>query len=321
MASASIVPDKFDSGDFIGWLRDFNCCATANNWKDDDKLRKLPAFLKGPAAAHFYCLSDEQKESFAELSKNLTAALCPKIDREKYYTEFECRRLRPNEDPSLLLWNLEDLLRKADPELSKEAKTALLERQLIKCLPHDVRLRLLESNPTPSLKDMRDFVQRYRAVHHHNDEPSTAFASRDSRGVAPFDQLSSQQEDIKSLTAAIAALSHDQQEIKAVLQAQPQQQQTNSRWRPRPRRAQTGRCFNCNQVGHFANSCPWDPHCSVCRGWGHSKDQCPNPYLNVSSSSSSLTLFNVGFDLVQGTNLLQLKLNNYKNNFYTIIIL
>ena len=39
------------------------------------------------------------------------------------------------------------------------------------------------------------------------------------------------------------------------------------------------RCFNCNQVGHFAANCPWDPHCSLCRGWGHTKTQCANNYL------------------------------------------
>ena len=39
----SVIPEKFESGDFVAWLRNFECCATANNWSDADKLKKLPA--------------------------------------------------------------------------------------------------------------------------------------------------------------------------------------------------------------------------------------------------------------------------------------
>ena len=84
---------------------------------------------------------------------------------EKFYSAFHHRKLRPDEDPSLLLWDLEDLLAKADPDLPDEAHTALLERQFMKSLPPTVRLRLLESNPTPSLADMCAFNQHYHAVH------------------------------------------------------------------------------------------------------------------------------------------------------------
>ena len=54
--------------------------------------------------------------------------------------------------------------------LPPEARTALLERQFMKSLPQTIRLRLLESNPTPSLPDMRAFIQRYHAVHHLRDD-------------------------------------------------------------------------------------------------------------------------------------------------------
>eukprot|EP00794_Sanderia_malayensis_P019333 gene19333-biopygen16220 len=144
--SVSIIPEKFESGDFVAWLRNFECCASANGWKDEDKLKKLPAFLKGPAAAHFHGLVAEQKESYATLLAHLKKALCPVVNRELFYAEFDCRKLRPTEDPNLLLWDFEDLLRKAEPDLSDDARAALLARQFMKSLPHDIRLRLLEGN-------------------------------------------------------------------------------------------------------------------------------------------------------------------------------
>ena len=34
---ATFIPERFHSGDFAGWLRDFDCCATANGWSTEDK--------------------------------------------------------------------------------------------------------------------------------------------------------------------------------------------------------------------------------------------------------------------------------------------
>ena len=130
-------------GDFHAWLRTFECCATANKWSTEDKLTKLPVFLRGPTAAHFHGLTKAQKESYAKLIKHLKDALCPHVDRENFYSAFYHRKLQPDEDPSLLLWDLEDLLSKTDPDLSAEARTVLLERQLMKSLPLTIRLRLL----------------------------------------------------------------------------------------------------------------------------------------------------------------------------------
>ena len=188
MASFALLPDKCDTGDFPAWLRNFECCATANKWSAEDKLIKLPAFLRGPAAAHFHSLGDEQRQSYAALTQHLKDALCPRVDREKLYSTFDHRMLRPDKDPSLLLWDLEDLLSKADPDLSAEACTALLECLFIKSLPPALRLRLLEYKPMPSLSDMRAFIQCYHAVHHLRDD-SAYMATVDAPAPALRDEL------------------------------------------------------------------------------------------------------------------------------------
>ncbi len=106
------------------WLREFDACALANNWKDEDKIKKLPAFLRGRAATHFYAIPAGERETYDAATKKLKEALCPAVERENYYVKFEARKLRVGEDPSIYKWELEQLLEKADPTLAEEAKSA-----------------------------------------------------------------------------------------------------------------------------------------------------------------------------------------------------
>ena len=76
LGMATTLPEKFDHGDFPAWLRQFECCASANKWADEDKTFKLPAFLRGVAAMHFQALSDAEKDSYAHLIENLIENHC-----------------------------------------------------------------------------------------------------------------------------------------------------------------------------------------------------------------------------------------------------
>ena len=74
--------------------------------------------------------------------------------RKKFYSKFKNRPPRSGEDLAVYKWELEILLAKADPELSNDAKTALIQRQFMKGLPDTIKHRLLEHNPTPNLEEM-----------------------------------------------------------------------------------------------------------------------------------------------------------------------
>ena len=162
--SITVVPEKFECGDFLRWPRDFECCASAKGWDAEKKLTVLPPFLQGQASSYFYVLKDDEKDSYTHLTSALRKCFCPKVTREQHYHEFEQRVLRPNEDPSLFLWDLHQLLDRTDPDLTEDAKTALLSRQFMKGLPSTLRLRLLESNPTPTLAKMAEFAHHFRAT-------------------------------------------------------------------------------------------------------------------------------------------------------------
>ena len=81
-----------------------------------------------------------------------------------YYSQFESRLLRLGEEPAVYKWELEQALEKADPSLDKPAKEALLARQFIKGLPNEMKIKLLQDDPTPNLDDIPAFLCRYRFV-------------------------------------------------------------------------------------------------------------------------------------------------------------
>ena len=152
---AAILPRKFDDGDFDACLREFDACSAANGWKvtevTDDKMLKLPAF---------YAIPEGERRTYKDAVKSMRRALCPQAKRENFFAEFEQRNLRQEEDPSVYKWELENILSNADPSLSNDAKTALLTNGL----PPTLKLKMLEHNPTPTLDEMVEFTQRFRAL-------------------------------------------------------------------------------------------------------------------------------------------------------------
>ena len=86
------------SSDIVAWLREFDACCAANGWKvsegRDDKIQKLPAFLRGQAASHFYVIPEERRRTYADAATELKKAMCPEAQRENFYAEFESRVLR-----------------------------------------------------------------------------------------------------------------------------------------------------------------------------------------------------------------------------------
>ena len=109
-------------------------------------------------------MADADKGFYGSLAAALRKILCPLVAREQYFAEFEQRTPRTNEDHSLFLWDLRQLLGKADPALTEAAWHALLSRQFMKGLSTELRIRLLEHDLTPSLNTMRDLFHRFRVI-------------------------------------------------------------------------------------------------------------------------------------------------------------
>ena len=223
MAASTIRHEKFDSGDIVTCFREFECCATTNNWNEEKRLRVLPAFLRGPAATYFHALPNQAKDSYQHLKESLQASFCHIVDNERNFSEFEGRRLKPGEDPTIFLWNLKELLSKADPSLQENAREALLSRQFMRGLPEGMRLKLLEVNPTPFLEEMEKFAKRFRAISQSDLMPLT-FASKTAAGSDDGQlarNIGKLQETMTQLTAAVSALQGRQEHLEATMSSPP----------------------------------------------------------------------------------------------------
>ena len=101
---------------------------------------------------------------YETLQAHLEASLCPPAEREHHYRQFESSSLRPGEDPAVFRWELEELLRVADPGLNETQRLPLISRQSMRGLPPTIQVKLLESDPVPTLDKMLSFSRNLRAV-------------------------------------------------------------------------------------------------------------------------------------------------------------
>eukprot|EP00794_Sanderia_malayensis_P013513 gene13513-biopygen10782 len=286
--ATQILPERFAGGDFMTWLRHFDRCAWANMWNEGIRLLKLPAFLSGPAATYFDSLAADEKDTLPHLVASLQRCFTPAIDREKFYRDFDTQVLRPAEDPSLYLWRLKDLLRNAEPDLSEDAFEALLRRQFMKGLPHHIRMKLLESDPTPNLTRMVDFAQRFRALAQlPADSPATCAAidtiepphavsppspPRDPV-ASPPQQQTQQQQRLDQLERLVFKMADQQATLIAAVSspaaATPPVPISSNAKRGMDSRV---RCFYCREEGHIVRNCARRHDatpCNMCGGWGH----------------------------------------------------
>ncbi|CAB4038951.1 Retrovirus-related Pol poly from transposon, partial [Paramuricea clavata] len=158
------LPETFSDGDIVLWLRKFELCSTANDWKDTDMLKRLPTLLSGKAFAVFERLAAEAKEDYKTLTKALTAAFGgDTTGKHLAMMAFRSRTRKPDEDIQVFAYNLEALLRRAMPKIENGDRDVLLQQQFIEGVPTELKRELLQ-RPSMSYEEMVAVAQQLDLV-------------------------------------------------------------------------------------------------------------------------------------------------------------
>ena len=143
--SSVALPESFSDGDIEFWLRKYELCSEANEWKEDIMLKRLPTLLCGKAFAVFERLEGEQKASFKNEREALVAAFGgDATGMHIAMMEFCKRERKPEEDIQVFAYNLESLLRRAMPKLGANERDILLKQQFIEGINPALKKELLQ---------------------------------------------------------------------------------------------------------------------------------------------------------------------------------
>ena len=149
-------------------------------------------------------------------------------------------------------------------------------------LPKSLKIKLLESDPTPTLDNMVAFVHRFRAVQGH-------VGPKEYSEVAEV-SASDQDKKIDELVAMVNVIACKQQSLEECLtaavtqtaqQPSPHRNSSNDAVPSRRRRRNLmPLCYNFQQPGHLARDCRQQGRkpikCSLCNGYGHISRNCAN---------------------------------------------
>ena len=139
------LPETFSDGDIVLWLRKFELCSTANDWKDTNMLKRLPTLLSGKPFAVFERLASEAKEDYKTLTKALKTAFGgDTTGKHLAMMAFRSRTRKPDEDIQVFAYNLEALLRRAMPEIENGDRDVLLQQQFIEEVLAELKRELLQ---------------------------------------------------------------------------------------------------------------------------------------------------------------------------------
>ncbi len=238
------LPNKFDDGDLASWLQSFDVCATANNWNDDARLRRMPTLLIGRAFAVYQRLIDGQRDTLAHLRENLTAAFLPPEQRGARYAEFDSCSLKDSESVEVYAFRLETLLRQAVPGADGDVREAMLKQRFIKGMPPTLRLELYK-NPALTDAQFLTTARQIQAATKQLHDDGVVLSSTSSGCQMKQQSDSTTTVTVKTEPVAQANAIRGQSFQKSESAGKPQYSQN--------RRLLT--CFNCGRQGHKAVDC------------------------------------------------------------------
>ena len=284
------VPEAFLDGDFGLWLRKFELCSTANGWKEDEMLKRLPTLLSGKAFAVFERLGEDKKESFKTLVESIKEAFGgDATSKHIAMMEFRRRTRKPAEDIQVFAYALETLLRRAMPELGNDERNTLLKQQFIEGSPATLKRQLLQRpiltyEETVKIAQQLDLtaIELTPELSSPNTDPNVNQMSVRRQPDTSYEPaiVGQLKECVKALTEKVNQLSASVSNISEVATIRAEN----------PCRGRRGPCYNCGGVGHLSSECRQtkrrndrgqrqnENYCFVCGQQGHFARNCQYRY-------------------------------------------
>ena len=92
------IPRVFASGDIEEWLQRYEICASANNWKEEEKALRIPTLLEKESLAVYLDLNASDRKDY-QVKNALLNAFQPPEARFIALQEYERRKMHPGEFP------------------------------------------------------------------------------------------------------------------------------------------------------------------------------------------------------------------------------
>ncbi len=275
----SVAPEIFSDGDMVLWLRKFELCAKANDWKDTDMLKRLPTLLSGKAFAVFERLAAETKADFKVLTKALTEAFGGDENGKHLAMRWQIvsRMRKPDEDIQVFAYNLEALLRRAMPNIEKSDRDTLLKQQFVEGVSVELKRQLLQ-RPTLSYEETVTAGQQLDLAGQISSGQSLRVSTSGGTNQMGVESplVTQLMESVDILTRKVSELS---QSVANVNAASVRNSSAGRR----------GPCYQCGRMGHIASECrstsgngrrmnyrqrQTENYCFVCGQVGHFAREC-----------------------------------------------
>lgn len=287
-------PREYKEGDnFNQYLNHFERIANANGWSDDIKLVQLETVLKGKAQREFEVFIEETPEiTWDEMVDNLKAELVPSA--QKSLDEFS--RIRMGEmSPREFYAALVRLSKLAHGKIQEKARHVIVRAQLLQAIPKKLRTDAGKQEYLADLEkdDLLEILTRIYDAELREEARDDVYEPVISQ-VRPFkgdnvsrlnelekenEKLKSDVSDIKNMVAELCNSMKSENSLGAIGRPSTRgRNQNRDRNRGNFNNLSNVKCFNCQQYGHFAQSCTKQKVCPNCEEKGHGFSACPlNP--------------------------------------------
>ena len=247
------IPDRFDgTTSWRDYWAHFEACWNLNEWSADEAVLVLAASLSKSACK---VLNPKPRDSYGKVRGFTIEELKGRLERrygpgklaDNFLAQLKTRRQDPQESVQELGEAISELAQQAYPDVPDE----FLERMSVvhfrdAIIKAEIRAALFRSRPTSldeavkTATEAESFIQ----LEAQRDRPSyvrSVVNVTNSKISERLDKIEERQEELMILLTNLVA------------------QQHSARKPTRSKRA-LRRCFNCNEVGHIQENCPYLSH-------------------------------------------------------------